>query len=141
MVTPSRNGPKSRHFHPPAARWRIVDVSSTERIGNLPRRRRPADDRALRPHHVERRYLEFRKITLRRVLDQKAGEAAVIGLTHRRLYADLGSHAAEEKMRRAKLVQQSAQPCCVKGALPRLVDHRLAGQCRQLVDDFDTGLA
>ena len=85
--------------------------------------------------------LELGEVALRRVLDEQAVEAAVVGLAHRRLHAHLGRDAGEQQMRDAALAQVRRQGGGVERALAGLVDDDLAGQRAQLGDDVVARLA
>ena len=95
---PSRNGSKARSRQPPpsssaeAPRLRHRSAST-----NLVGRGGPADDRALRADHGKRGRLEFGEVALRRVLGEQAFKAAVVGLAHGGLHADLRGDAGEDE--------------------------------------------
>ena len=74
---------------------------------------------ALRRDHRQRRRLELGEVALGAVLDHQAGVAAVVGLAHRRLHADLGGDAREDQVGDALRVQDLVDP--------RRPEHALAG--------------
>ena len=94
-----------RQIAPAAGRARPAKLQishSRNPLEHLVGRRRPADDRALRPDHGERRRLELGKVALGRVLGEQAFVAAVVGLAHGRLHADLGGDAGEDQLLRRR---------------------------------------
>ena len=118
---PSVPSARRRRRRPPSARDRRLDRRDRRR------RRVPADDRALRRDHRQRRRLELGEVALGAVLDQQAVVAAVVGLAHRGLHADLGRHAGEDEVRDAARLQDLVQAGGPEHALAGLVDDDLAG--------------
>ena len=88
-----------------------------ERRGDVAGRRGPADDAALGDDHVERRLLEGREVGLRRVLDEEAVEAAVVGLAERRLDADLRRDARDDEVRTRTPARRAAASTRLRGSM------------------------
>src|SRR5215472_12404634 len=61
--------------------------------------RDPAEDAALRLDHRDAGSVEFGEVRAGAVFQHQAVEAAVVGLAHRGVDADLGGDAADEKLR------------------------------------------
>ena len=75
------------------------------------------------------------------VLQQQALEAAVVGLAHGRVHADVGGDAGEDDVVDAARAQDQLEVGGAERALARLVDDRLARQRRELGDDLPARLA
>ena len=119
-ITPTRLGSApSRRL---AMTLNHVSASSIGR-----QRRRPADDAALRDDHLDHRGVELREVARRAVGDEQAFVAAVVGLAHRRLHADLGGHAADQQVGDARACRMASSAGGVEGALARLAQHDVAG--------------
>ena len=103
--------------------------------------RDPAEDAALRGDHLQPHRLELRKVRADAVLRHQAVVAAVVGLAHGGVDADLGGDAGHDELRDAAILENGVQIGGEEGALARLVDHRLARQRVQLGDDVVSGLA
>jgi hypothetical protein len=67
--------------------------------------------------------------------------APIVGLTHRRVHTDVRGDPGQDKVLNAFLPQEHVQVCRIERTFPRFVDHRLAVQWRQLLDDIPTRLA
>ncbi len=115
--------------------------AAVQRLEQCGARRGPADDAALGAHHVERGRLECREVAFGAVLQQQAVVAAVVGLAHAGLHADLGGHAAEHQVGDAALLQQFVQAGGVERALAGLVDDDLAVDGGKRFDDLVAGFA
>src|SRR4051812_68483 len=61
------------------------------------RRADPAEDPALGGDHPQRDLVELREVGAAAVLDHEALEAAVVGLAHGRVHADLGGDAGDDQ--------------------------------------------
>ena len=75
------------------------------------------------------------------ILEQQALEAAVVGLAHGGVDADVGGDAGEHQIVDAALAHDQLEVGGAERALARLVDHGLARQRRQFGDDFPARLA
>jgi hypothetical protein len=75
------------------------------------------------------------------VFQQQALEAAVVGLAHGGVHADVGRDAGEHDVAQAPRAQHQLEIGGAERALARLVDDRLAGFWRELRDDLPARLA
>ena len=75
------------------------------------------------------------------VRQQQALEAAVVGLAHGGVHADVGGDAGEDHVADAARAQDQLEVGGAERALAGLVDDRLAGQRRELGDDLPARLA
>jgi hypothetical protein len=75
------------------------------------------------------------------ILEQHAFEAAVVGLAHRGVDADVGGDAGQHDVLDAAQPQHQLEVGGAERALAGLVDDRLARQRRQIGDDLPAGLA
>ena len=75
------------------------------------------------------------------VLEHEAVIAAIVGLAHRGVDADLGRYAGDDELLDAPVLQDGVEIRSVKGALAGLVDDRFAGLGIKLGNDVVTGLA
>ena len=75
------------------------------------------------------------------ILQQEALEAAVVGLAHGGVDADVGGDAGEHQVADAAGVEDELQIGGAEGALARLVDDGLARLRRQLRDNLPARLA
>jgi hypothetical protein len=101
----------------------------------------PAEDAALRGDHRQAHPVELGEVRADAVGQHQALVAAVVGLAHRGVDADLGRHAGDDQLADSCLREQFAEAGAVERALARLVDHRLAGGRGELVDDVVSVLA
>ena len=90
-------------------------------------RRDPAEDAALRLDHRDPRGVEFGEVGASAVLQHETVEAAIVGLAHRGVDADLGCDAANQKLSDAAAAQHGFQIGGVERAFAGLVHDRLAG--------------
>ena len=75
------------------------------------------------------------------VLEDQALEAAIVGLAHRGVHADIGGDAGEHEIVDAARAQHQLEIRGTERTLARLVDHRFARCRRQLGDDLPPRLA
>ena len=78
-------------------------ASSSRRI------RHPAEDAALRRDHREARFVELREIGGAAVGEHDAAVAAIVGLAHRGVDADLGGDAADDQRLDAAIAAASVR--------------------------------
>ena len=97
----------------------------------------PAEDPALRLDHREAHGVELGKVGRAAVARHDAAVAAIVGLAHGRVHADLGRDAAHDQRVDAAVAQELVQVGREERALARLVDDGLArdaaparGRCR-----------
>ena len=86
----------------------------------------PAEDAALRLDHREADLVKLGKVRGAAVAGHDAAIAAIVGLAHGRVHADLGGDAADDQRLDAAVVQERVQVGREERALARLVDDRLA---------------
>src|SRR5262245_40938967 len=98
---------------------------------HISRSGRPADDRPLRPDHVQGSLLKGWEIAGSSIFDQQALITPVIRLAHGRLHIDLCSHPGQDEMRDIHGRQQLQQIGVVESALARFFKHYLARLWRQ----------
>ena len=105
------------------------------------RRRDPPEDPALCGDHLQADALELGEVGADAVRQHQALVAAVVGLADGGVHADLGGHAGHHQAGDAALLEQLPERRAVERPLARLVDHRLVGQRREVVDDVVAVLA
>src|SRR5215475_1108265 len=106
-----------------------------ERLEEPPGIRHPAEDSALGLDHGEGGLLELGEVRGHAVLEDEAIVAAVVRLADAGVDADLRGHAAHDELRDGAVLENRVEVRRVEGALARLVDDRLAGYRRELLDD------
>src|SRR5258706_1441953 len=130
--------------------WRSMSIGilldpcgrcASERGAERREGRGPADDAVLGADHVQRGPLELGEIALGGVLHQEALEAAIVGLAHGALHADLGGDSGEDEVGHRRLPQQVPQRGGVEGPLAGLEDDGLTRQRRQVRHDVIARLA
>src|SRR6266851_6166894 len=99
----------------------------------------PAEYTTLRLDHAQPHLLKLREIRADTIRYDDAVVAAVIGLTHRGIDADLGGDPANDELGDPAVLQHRVEVGGVKGALARLVDDRLARQRIKFGDDVVSG--
>ncbi len=112
-----------------------------ERRQHCFRIRYPAEDAALRLDHLQAHLVEFREIGGAAVAEHDAAVAAVVGLAHGSVDADLGGDAADDEIVDAVVAQRQPEIGFAEGALAGLVDHRLALGRIELGNDVVTRFA
>src|SRR4051794_16392051 len=100
-----------------------------------------AEDAALHRHHLDRRLVVAPVGGAAAVLEQQALEAAVVGLAHRGVDADVSRDAGQHDIADAAGAQDQLEVGGAERSLARLVDHGLLGERRQPGDDLPAGLA
>src|SRR5712671_360956 len=101
----------------------------------------PAEYTTLRLDHAQPHLLKLREIRPDAIRYDDAFVAAVVRLTHRGIHADFGGNPADDQLSDVAVLQHRVEVGGVKGALPRLVNHRLARQRIKFGDDVVPGLA
>ncbi len=100
-----------------------------------------AEHAALHLHHLDGVVVVALVGGAAAVLQQQAFEAAVVGLAHGGVHADVGGDAGEHDVLDAARAQDQFEVGGAERALARLVDDRLAGLRRELRDDVPARLA
>src|SRR5271165_4915808 len=113
--------------------WQTLDEGY--RIGH------GAEHAALHRHHLDRGRVVALVGRAAAVLNEKAFEAAVVGLAHGRVDADIGGDAGQHQVVDPARAQDEFEVGGAERALAGLVDDRLAGQRLQFVDDLPPRLA
>ena len=75
------------------------------------------------------------------ILQHDAFEAAIVGLAHCRVHADIGGDAGQHDVADAALVEDQFEVSGAERTLARLVDDRLTGDRIEIGDDVPTRLA
>ncbi len=110
----------------------LGDGKDGEELG---RRRDPAEDAALGGDHAEPHLVELREVGAGAVRQHQALEAAVVGLADGGVHAHLGGDAADDQARDPVVAEDQLEVGRVERALAGLVEHDLARQRRDRVDD------
>ena len=124
---------------PPATA--VLGISGESALQHRGRVGDPAEDAALGLDHLQAHLVEFGKVGGAAIRQHDAAIAAVVGLAHRGVDADLGGDAADQQILDAVFLQHVAEFGGVERALARLVDHDLAVERIQLGNDVVAGLA
>ncbi len=95
----------------------------------------PAENAALGLDHLQAHGVELRKVGSDAVFEHEAVVASVIGFAHRGVDADFRRYAGDDQLLDAAVLEDGVEVGGVKGALPRLVDHRLAWRRVEFGDD------
>src|SRR4029079_13013091 len=99
---------------------------SCDRLEELRRFGDSAEYAALHLHHLQRREMIAEIGGAGAILQQKAFETAIIGLTHGRVHAYVGGDSGQHDVVDAALRQDQLEVGGTERALARLVDDRLA---------------
>ncbi len=123
------------------AQWTALFRRTDERVEHRCRSGNRAENAALSLDHSQAHIVELGEIGGAAVRQHDATEAAIVGLTYRGIDADLGGDAADKQRLDVPVLENEREVGLVEGALPRLVDHRLARHRIKLGDDVVSGLA
>src|SRR6516164_8168474 len=100
----------------------------------------PAGDAALRLDHAQPHLLKLREVGSDAISNDEAVVAAVVGLAHRRIDADLGGDPADDQLGDAAVLQHRVEVGGEEGTLARLIDDWLARHRVELGDNVVPGL-
>ena len=127
------------HRNPPATA--VLGISSESTCSTAAEFGDPAKNAALGLDHLQAHLVKLGKVGCAAICQHHAAIAAVVGLAHGGVDADLGGDAADQQILDAVALQHIAELGGVERALARLVDHDLAVERIQFGNDVVAGLA